>query len=251
MTHAIIIVGNERRFMGAARPFAAYLRTKARCGRVTVITGAYKTPDELDAAVRSALGRASDDEPVLVAYFGHGVDGAWSFALEHQEKPLRLPYEKLAETLSRHDGPLVVLNDCCHAASLVPHLEKAGVRPDRCLLISACGAKEITIPGTAKEVETQWIEGKVFEPVVEREQICKIDMTPYEPPMHVRAGRAWKNARIRLGNMFRPKRVRRPTYIFVNSPPNGWAKHEESVTVRAFGLRWGATLDYLFFPKPL
>ena len=112
-------------------------------------------------------------------------------------------------------------------------------------------AEDVTFQGTGREVEAQWTEGKVFETVVEEEMVCSIDMTPYVPPLHVRIGRWWKNARVRLRNMFRPKRDRKPTYIFVNSPPNGWAKHKETVTVTTYGLRWGAELDHLFFPKPL
>src|SRR5204863_9145440 len=143
---------------------------------------------------------------------------------------------------ARHQGPLVILNDCCHAESFLPHLEKAGIAADRCLLLSTCTTSEVTIPGTGREVEAQWSEGKVFQTVVDEEMTCSIDMTPYVPPLHVRAGRQWKNARIRLGNMLRSKRARRPTFIFVNSPPNGWAKHEEKVTIHTFGLRWVATL---------
>ena len=247
--HAIVVVGNERRFMGAARPFVRYLRTKVGA-RVSVIKGAYLAPDELKAALQGAVTSAPKDAPLLVAYLGHGIDGAWSYALEHQDKPLRLPYAKVAETLARHDGPLVVLNDCCHAASIVPHLEKAGVTPERCLVLSASKAEDVTVPGTAEEVEKQWAEGRVFETVVDTTTVCEIDMTPYVPPIPIRMGRRFKNARIRLGNLLLPKPQRRPTIIYVDSPPNGWAKHKETVTTYTFGLRWGAELDAHFFPKP-
>lgn len=250
MSHAIIVVGNERRFMEAARPFARYLRTQARCARVTVIKGAYLTPKELGASLRGALKLAPADGAVLVAYFGHGLKGAWGFALEHQEKTLRLEYAVLATTLAAHPGPLAILNDCCHAESLLPHLQKAGVTADRCLLISASKAEDVIVPGTGKEVQAQWAEGKIFETVVETETLCEVDMRPYVPPLGVRAGRRWKNAVIRLGNMLRPKAVRRPTYLFVNSPPNGWAQHRETVTTTLFGHRWGAPLDHHFFPIP-
>jgi hypothetical protein len=247
--YAIVVVGNERRFMGAARPFVRYLRTKVGA-RVSVIRGAYLAPDELSAALKGAIGVVPRDAPLLVAYLGHGLNGAWSFALEHQEKSLRLPYEQVAETLARHPGPLVVLNDCCHAESIVPHLEKAGITPDRCLVLSASKAEDVTIPGTAEEVEKQWAEGKVFETVIDSTTLYEIDMTPYVPPLPIRMGRRWKNAKIRLRNMLIKKGPREPTKIYVNSPPNGWAKHRETVTTYNFGLRWGAELDAPFLPKP-
>lgn len=250
MPHAIIVVGHERRFMSAARPFARYLRERARCERVTVIRGAYLTPKELGASLRGAIKQVPPNEAVLLAYFGHGSQDAWGFALEHQEKTLRFPYRTLAETLARHSGRIVIINDCCHAESLLPRLKEAGITSDRCLLISACKAEDVTVPGTAKEVESQWGDSMVFETVVERMTVCEIDMTPYVPPVSVRLGRRWKNAVIRMGNMLRPKKIRRPTYIFVNSPPNGWAKHREEIITTVFGLRWGAALDHHFFPKP-
>lgn len=250
MPHAIIVVGNERRFIDETRRFVRHMRKTARCERVTVLRGAYYAPSELDAHLRSALRAVPADDVLLVAYFGHGKDGCWSYALEHQGKYLSYGYAELAKTLARHAGPLVMLNDCCHAESLQPFLEKAGVSPERCLLISACAADEVTTTGTGEEVVGQWREGRVFEPVVEETMTCFIDMTPYVPPVSVRLGRRWKNARIRLGNLFGPKRIRRPTYIYVNSPPNGWAQHREETVTRVIGRRWGAELDRHFFPKP-
>jgi hypothetical protein len=79
---------------------------------------------------------------------------------------------------------------------------------------------------------------------------CVIDMTPYVPPMSERVARRRKNAVIRLKNLLRPKKARKVTFIYVNSPPNGWAKHVEEVSERVTGLRWGADLDHHFFPKP-
>jgi len=246
MPHAIIVVGNERRFAEEARAFAGYLRERAGCERVSVLEGAYLAPKELEARLRDAIGAIPREEPALIAYFGHGAKGAWSYALEHQKRYLSFGYAELAAELARHHGPLVIVNDCCHAESLAPHLERAGIGPDRCLLISACRADDVIGPGTGKEVAAEWSESRVFETI--REQVCEIDMRPYTPPLSVRAGRRWKNARIRLRNMFLSKRASRPTYLFVNSPPNGWAQHRE--TFKLTGLRWGAELDHHFFPKP-
>lgn len=250
MPHAIIVVGNERRFIDASRPFARHLRKKARCERVSVLRAAYSTPAELIARLRAAIGMVPRGEVLLVAYFGHGQKGSWGFALEHQEKYLHLDYATLAKTLARHPGPLAILNDCCHAESLAPHLKKAGIGEDRCLLISACKTEETAIPGTGAEVLSQWNAREVFEPIAESSTTCLIDMTPYVPPIGVRVRRWWMNALIRLRNRFRPAKARQPTYIFVNSPPNGWAKHVEETEHRTIGRRWGATLDHHFFPKP-
>lgn len=245
MSHAVIVVGNEPRFMRDARAFARYLREQARCARVSVIRGANLFPAELDGALDGALRAVPRDEPLLLAYFGHGHRDGWGYALEHQEKYFLFPYEALAAKLGDRRGPLVVLNDCCHAESIVPRLEGVGVTPDRCLVISACAADEVIGPGTGEEVVKAWSDARDFMTI--KDEIHEVDMTPYEPPMHVRAGRRWKNARVRLRNMFLPRRAGKPAFIFVNSPPNGWAKHR--VTVTTMGLRWGASLDRLFFPK--
>src|SRR5512135_2273910 len=174
MSHAIIVVGNERRFVAEARAFARYLGERARCERVSVLEGAYLAPDELEARLRGAIGDVPRDDAALVAYFGHGARGAWSYALEHQEKYLCFGYARLAAALARHPGPLVIVNDCCHAESLAPHLERAGISPDRCLLISACRADEVIGPGTASEVVAEWSEGRIFETI--REERSEIDM---------------------------------------------------------------------------
>lgn len=248
MPHAVIVVGNERRYVDKSADFARYLHASVGCRRVDVIRGAYLQPKELERRLQRGIRRA-EGQPLLVAYFGHGHEDHWGYALEHQRKHVHFGFERLAALLSAHAGPMAVINDTCHADGLRPFLEKAGLS-ERCMLIAACAAEDVSYGVLTKEVVARWKQGEAFEPIVERETVATIDMTPYVPPWHVRLGRWWMNARIRLGNLFRSKRTRRPTYIFVNFPPNGWADHEETVAVRTIGLRWGAALDHLFFPKP-
>lgn len=247
MPHAIIVVGNERRYADTSGAFARYLHEKAGC-RIDMIRAAHLKPGELEARIRRGIRRAAG-KPLLLAYFGHGHEDHWAYALEQRGSYLHLPFGKLAEMLAAHAGPTAVIADTCHADGLRPFLEKAGLS-ERCMLIAACATEDVSYGGLAAEVAERWGASEAFETLVERESIWEIDMTPYVPPWHVRLGRWWTNARIRLGNTFRSERKRRPTYIFMNSPPNGWAKHVERERIRTIGLRWGAALDHLFFPKP-
>ena len=247
MPHAVIVVGNERRYIDTSAALARYVHAKAG-GSVDVIRGAYLHPDQLETRLRRGIRRAAG-KPLMLAYFGHGHPDHWSYALEHQRKHVHFRFERLAALLTAHAGPVAVIADTCHADGLRPFLEKAGLA-ERCMLIAACPAEDVSYGGLAEEVVRCWKRGEAFETITERESVCEIDMTHYEPPWHVRLGRWWTNARIRLGNLFRSKRKRRPTYIFMNSPPNGWARHVERERIRTIGLRWGAELDHLFFPKP-
>lgn len=251
MPHAIVVVGNERRFIDETRHFVRHLRKYSCCARITVLRGAYHAPEELDRRLRRSMRAVPAEDVLLVAYFGHGNKGSWGYALENQGKYLEYGYPMLAKALARHPGPTVILNDCCHSESLQPHLEQAGFTAERCLLISSCGTDELCHAGAGTEVLDQWRMGTVFTPIFERTVTSVIDMTPYTPPLSERFARWRKNAGIRLSNLFKPKRFRRPTYLFMNSPPNGWADHHDEIEERTIGRRWGAELDHHFFPRTL
>lgn len=244
--HAVIVVGNERRFVDDANALARYLRTEAGCA-VATLRGAYRTPDQLHASLRRAI-RKARGKPLLVAYFGHGMRDHWSYALEHQRKPLAYPFKRLAALLAEHGGPMAIVNDTCHADGLRPFLEKAGVA-SRCLLIAACPAEDVSYGGLTAEVMARWARREVFEPIHERDELCIIEDFRYVPPFKTRARDFVADLLIRLRNLFRPRKRRVPPPIRLHFPPNGWGTRTE-VTESVIGVRWGSTLDHLFFPKP-
>lgn len=245
MTHAIIVVGNERRNADPSRAFARYLRDEVGC-HVKTIRGAYLAPDQLRSRLRKAVKAAAGD-PLFVAYFGHGMPNHWSYALEHQHLRIRFPFQALAKILARHDGPIAVINDTCHAEGLKTFLEKAGLA-DRCMLISACAATDVSYGSLGEKVISRWREGKTFETIVERETLCIIDEIRYTPTFRELAAFWSRNAKIRLRNLFRPASRQQPTILPVFSPPNGWGVREEIIE-SVNGLRWGAELDRHFFPR--
>lgn len=250
MPHAVIVVGNERRFIDNVRAFAAHLRSaSAAFARIATIRGAYLTPKQLRAQLRREISLVPKDDALVIAYFGHGIDGAWSYALEHQRKPLQLSYRELAADLARHPGPLAILNDCCHAASLETRLEQTGIPKERCMLISACAADAVST-GASPDVLAQWRDGKTFEPVHDREEITVFDKWHYTPTLRERAGLWWHNAKIRFRNLFRSRRRKQPTAIRLFSPPNGWGMRQE-IREQTIGRRWGTAFDHLFFPRPV
>jgi hypothetical protein len=251
MPQAIIVIGNERRFMDAARPLIQYLRKKARFEHVSIVRGAYLTPAELKNKLRRAIRRVPNQDMLFLAYFGHGLKDWWVYALESQSRGLHFDYPTLAEILAAHSGQLTILNDCCHAESLTPHLQKMGINRNRCLLISACKSGETTIPGTGGEVLIQWERREVFCPNPVRETICHIGEIPYAPPFRICLRDWWQNARIKIRNALVKRENRRPTIIRLHSAPQtGPYACREEIVERTVGVRWGATLDHYFFPKP-
>ena len=247
MSHAIIVIGNEPRHVDAALEFVRYLREDVGCP-VGVIHVAFLATDELRSRLRREVRRANG-EPLLVVYFGHGMPDHWSYVLERRHLATRFPFKALAEVLAKHDGPIAVINDTCHAEGLKPHLERAGLA-DRCMLISACASEEVSYGGLGKEVVDRWREDEPFETIAQRETLCIIDKLRCAPTLRERMAVRWRNAKIRARNFFRPAHLRQPHILRLFSPPNGWGVREE-ITERTIGLRWGATLDHHFFPpKP-
>lgn len=78
---------------------------------------------------------------LVIAYSGHGTRAGF-FVGENE-----VPYEEWATGLARREGNTVFVNNTCHAASAAPALRKAGLLPDRLLLLAAARAREYAYGG--------------------------------------------------------------------------------------------------------
>lgn len=156
MRKAILVVGGAKRFLDAAREFEAYLRN-CEVKHITVIKTAYLEPSELSKELAKALIDQEIDDPLLLAYVGHGGRKGWGIS-----ETVVFPYGTLVPILMESEKRILFIQDCCHAFSVVNYLIEANVSEEQMGLIAACGTDEETYPGTIREVYQSWHRNKNY-----------------------------------------------------------------------------------------
>lgn len=139
---AVLLAGNEPRFLESAKRFQNYLVDEARLprSRVRVIPCAYKTSHEIDCALAREAGKARKEKATLVvAYDGHGEKEGM------RPNGSTIPYSLLAEMLKGIE--FIFINVACFAGSAVKAFEDAGLLPKKGLLIAASEAGKETRVG--------------------------------------------------------------------------------------------------------
>lgn len=164
MSRAVIVVGNELRFLRNARHLAKHVRGLGH--HVRILRAAYKTPDELARSLWNQFALARG-RPLLLAYFGHGIQMGWAHALEDGANHVLLLYNRLLAMIEHHNHSLLIINECCHAGALGGRLYEAGIDPTRVGVIAASPSAEVSKPGTANRVVQAWSSGLAYRPIWE------------------------------------------------------------------------------------
>lgn len=228
MPRAIIVVGNELRFLRAAEKFRDYL-VSIGIDPIRVIRAAYRSADQLERELSFQV-LVATREPLLLAYFGHGLPAGWAHAMESPVESICLGYDRLGPILAKRQASTLLINECCYAAAVIEAVEAASAEPARLAILAASPADQSSYPGMADRVLESWRSGKVHEPFMET--------TPLFPEFSWRARLRiwWFHRKAGLKARLFPRR-------FPLKPPPPSA-------VPVCEVRWGSPLDHLFFKKP-
>src|SRR5512135_2467013 len=150
MPRAIIVVGNELRFLRAAETFRAYL-ISIGVDPIRVIRAPYRSADQLEKDLSFQMLIATG-EPLLLAYFGHGLKAGWAHAMESPVESICLGYDRLGPILAKRAEPTLFINECCYAAAVIEAVEAASADPTRLAIIAASPADQSSYPGMADRV---------------------------------------------------------------------------------------------------
>lgn len=228
MPRAVIVVGNELRFLRAAEQFKDYL-VSAGVDPIRVIRAAYRSADQLERELSFQVLIATG-EPLLLAYFGHGLRAGWAHAMESPAESICLGYDRLGPMLAKRQAPTVFVNECCYAAAIMAAAEEAGADPAQLSIIAASAADQTSYPGMADRLQESWRAGRVHEPFMETTPLFP------ETSWQVKLRMWWFRRKASLKARLFPKR-----YPLQPPPPT---------RIPVCEVRWGDPLDRLFFKKP-
>lgn len=217
---ALLIAGDARFFSDEISGFRTFLRKKVGLTNIQTIRTAYLTTKQMQDKLEAALDPETADGPFLLlyCYCGHGWNGEWGISFQKG-----LCYPPLAQLLKDYPEPIMFINDCCHAYSIVTSFGEVGVSPEKVSLISAAEGK--IGPGLAGKVLGSWRQKKVHETfwVCTERVTIRFNGPPIEGEEDV----------ISFGEMVEEHEV---------LPP------EEQMRGALPEKRWGVELDHLFFP---
>lgn len=278
MAQAMLIAGNSKRRFDEAVLFKNFLEERVGIVNIRLIFAAYTETEQIEKELKDFL---AIDEPAVLLYDGHGGRTGWCL-----DDARYLKYKTLTAIVKQRTQPLVVINSCCHSFSLVSYLETSQVSEQAVSIIASSSAEDVSYQGIVKAVIEAWNEQKPYQPPLET-PVADSDKHTAQPKLsrfYVFCGRArryWMCVPARLKSYIvngriphnycdeeilnfwehlRSRILHRITF--------GWAPiitlrirltmgeeafvltvKEIDVSMRSLGAkRWGAILDYHFFP---
>lgn len=223
MAKAILIAGDEKRFAEEVELFQEFLVQRRRMKAVYLIRTAYLESTEL-AKELEALVASCADEPLLFVYNGHGSRDGWEISRGRHKPGGRLLYQRLLSILfERYPSPLLLLNDTCHAGSMIGEVAGSALSLSPVGVIASSARDKKSYPGLVAAVRQSWEERKVFDPATFRTQIVTASFERFPKPVIVRG-----------------RRRDRVVFRRLKSSP-------EKVRYGTPSRRWGRALDALFF----
>lgn len=212
MARAVLIAGNEQRFLREITCFREMLLTKTYVTQATILRTAYDTPADFRRKLSAAL-RKTHQEPLLLVFSGHGCSFGWGLSGN-----LLFDYSQLIPMLlDRYPAPFLLLNDCCYAAGVTECLDRSAVAVTSAGVIAACRRGETTEGGLLWRITLDWGRMTAFDP--DRYTVEYVE--PVKEPTTTE--RAAQSAITMLGFGYQARR---------EYP----------------AIRWGATNDSLFVP---
>lgn len=242
MAQAIVIAGYEKRHFDEVRRFRKYLLLHAGLKKVFFFATAYTDVSRLGKKLRTALTAIPSDEPLLLAYYGHGSELGWAI----NSKGGVFTYDMLIEMIKNCQSPILIVNDCCFSSALEVKLKEANVSPDTIGIISACGPGEFSYGGLLQDACLHWYVKAVFLSKAEDGIVWRID--DLGPPREEVTNRIQHYFSIFLHHISHRRFPIVPLRIIVHFP-RGSAGTEDTKGPEIIPRRWGAKLDECFFPS--
>lgn len=169
MTRAAIFVGSELRFHEQAKTLEEYLLHEVGMRRhtVSIVPCWNKEPDDVLWTIGLHSAKANR-QPLLLAYLGHGFESGWSYGYRSKWQPLQIGYDAIGEKLREHRGPLLVVNECCHAGRIQDQMTWINSDKVPVGVLAACDASETSYGAMLPDIIALWRSRKPYTPVVRR-----------------------------------------------------------------------------------
>ncbi len=159
-----MVIGEPVHFFENAHDFRDFLRVNCDVEALGTISLEGNSPSEFEVEFIKLLGRADISTTLIIAYTGHGSSSGWGLVGGGDLK-LIFRYEALARILRECRGKSLLVVEACHALSVVPVFEEAGVNPELCGVIGICQREEIAKPGCLfRYLKTCWAKSENFKP---------------------------------------------------------------------------------------
>lgn len=238
MARAVIVAGNSKRFLDQAKQLRSFLKDSG-VEALPIIRSAYETPNKVTSViVQETRRRFRKENPLLVAYLGHGNKHGWALNDDNS-----LEYSGLVKVLAQSKCPVLVINDCCHAGALIDELTAAKVDDAKVGAIASISADQACYPGLTDEILNAWEKNVEYQPHTVTETICVLGKM--ERPREIVVNR-WAHFSSIVGNGLTLGKIKIvPKKIFVVFPRERANQDYEEVQIDP--LRWGAPLDTHFW----
>jgi len=238
MTGAIIIIGNEKRFFDNSIKLRDYLIKYAGIESI-MIEAAYLGIEQLEDKLRAAVVANKFSPLLLIFYNGHGLKEGWAV---NPNKYFR--YETLVKILKERIGRTLLINDCCHAFSVMFAIQEASLAPENFGVIAACGENEESY-GISESVLESWSKSEIYLPRGDTmREVYVINNIDFRKKL----SGVWRHEVTKVLNRFFPRLCPHVSRIVVDlidppGPPSTEVIHEHIPGE----YRWGAQYDFFSF----
>lgn len=227
MARVVIVVGNAMSFMAIAKRAVNYAKKSGL--RRAIIPSCYLPPLELIEVMANCFSRERD-EPLLLAYVGHGCFDGWGYT-----EGEKVSYQSIAILLRIRRGPVMVVNDTCYSGAVQLALNET-LGPGNCGLISSCGPDEETYSGCLMRVLSSWARKEVYVPNSSRRRSETQEViVPAIPTCSLADSSSNLSSHLVSGDLVE----------VIGSLPEVRTEPIEPCLDR----RWGARFDHFFFPN--
>lgn len=240
---ALLITFGSSHHIEALEGFKNYLKTEAGLASVGILGTSLLSSEKVLEAVDSGLKNANTARPFLLAYVGHGGPDGWAINYTRvlgSEIWQTVLYEDIAKILKHHNRPVMFLNTCCYARSVVGYLEKQGVSNKDISLIAACREDQETDITMMGRITRSWRHKSEHVSTSRAVTIFDIKAGKEEG----RVGRC----RIMFSEFLNRMFPRLFTTIYGGKMGESKFTLEDSIRVDS-EVRWGASFDHYFFSK--
>lgn len=237
MFKSLIIIGDSLRFAIVGAKFKKAARDAG--SSTTSFRTAYHSNRHLHDWLKKEAEGLTRDDRLVVIYLGHGGNGFWAV-----NDTVKYPYDSLVSVLGAIPASVFIVNDCCHAGSLIKAINKAKMPPTRIGVLAACPENEIVYPGLTQDALEAWNNGNLYHPDDFRRIVLRIgELTkPIEKREGVVKNKVSKVLNFLSGGIIPISPIK--LKVIFSEP-----KDREPETIEHQpAVRWGNRFDHWFFP---
>lgn len=166
MPQALLIAGDSKRHLLGLLALRNYLRHEAGVKDVRLIRGAYLDKREFKAVLGPLLSMETDD-PLLLAYHGHGGKDGWWF----NDENVFNYWQDLGRRLKESPRRVLIINDCCHSRSFLKAFPRDSVLMERIGVVPSVTEDKQSSAGLVPRIIEAWRRREDYDGGVVDEEV--------------------------------------------------------------------------------